>query len=110
MISVWLGMVGFSCACAGAVHAWRLLRNDDASPRDVAWWGGMATIGGGGLLIYLLVLSKLLGADMHQFLAPSFLGPKPEGQILIMYGIVSAGIASLLAAGLRWVLTRNRTT
>jgi hypothetical protein len=94
----------------GAVAAFNSHRALKAgtTPGEVAMFGAAALLAGGGVFLYLFVLSSMLGEKPSEYLAPSLFGSKGERSILFLYAISSAGLTALVAAGIARVISSGK--
>jgi len=94
-------------ATAGAVMSWRSFRAG-TSIRELTIYGVACFALGIGFLAYLSIFGSLLGGDQMSFLLPSFSGSRGDRNTLLILAITSAGIGTLIAAGVAKIASRGK--
>jgi hypothetical protein len=94
-------------ATAGAAFSWRSFRAG-TSIRELTIYGAACLAMGTGFFVYLSIFSSLLGGDPISSFTPSFSGSRGERRTLLIFAIISAGIGTLIAAGVAKVASRGK--
>jgi hypothetical protein len=94
-------------ASMAAILSWRSLRTG-TTVRELSIWGLACVVIAAGILVYLILLTSMLGGDTIALLTPSIFGARPERSPLTFYAIGSAGIGILVTSWIARFTSRGK--